>query len=84
LLHELLRYLLIAGVLASVIYGVFNFPGSHLRSATYVARPKTWFWSPWRFFSDDEWTAEGRVYRRRLVGWGLLSAALFVALMLVL
>ena len=84
MLHELLRYLLLAGVLASVIYGVINFPGSHLRSPTYVARPKAWFWSPWRFFSDDEWTAEGLIYRGRFVSWCLLSAALFVILILAL
>ena len=82
--HELIRYLLIAGVLASVIYGVIKFPGSHLRSATHVTRPKAWFWSPWRFFSDDEWTAEGLIYRRRFVGWCILSAGLFLALMSVL
>lgn len=82
--HNFLRYLLIAGVLASVIYGVINFPGSHLRSATYVTRPTAWWWSPWRFFSDDEWTPEGRTYRRRFVRWCLLSAGLLVALMLVL
>jgi hypothetical protein len=81
--HELLRYLLIAAVLGSLVYGVHNFPGSHMRSATYVTRPKAWWWSPRRFFNDDEWTAEGLKYRRRFVGWCIVSAALFVALMLV-
>jgi hypothetical protein len=82
--HELLRYLLIGAALANVIYGVVNFPGSHMRSASYVTRPRAWWWSPWRFFSDDEWTAEGLTYRRRFVTWCLVSAGFFVALMLVL
>ena len=81
--HELLRYLLIAAVLASLVYGVRNFPGSHMRSETYVTRPKAWWWSPWRLFNDDEWTAEGLKYRRRFVIWCIVSGALFVALMVV-
>jgi hypothetical protein len=56
---EITRYALIAVVLASAIYGIINFPGSHLRSARYVTRPESWQWSPWRFFREDEWTAEG-------------------------
>jgi hypothetical protein len=74
--HLFLRYLALTAFGAASLYGVLNFPGKNLRSPRYLTRPECRFWSPWRIANDAEWTAEGLVYRRRILTWWGVTAAL--------
>ena len=80
MIHTGLRYLLILGVFATIGYGLVNFRGSNLRSPRYVTRPQSRFWWWGRLLSDDEWTPEGLVYRRRYLTWIAVSALTLIVL----
>jgi len=80
LLHDLTRYLALTALAGASLYGLLNFRGAHLRSPNYVTRPERRWWSLLRLFSDDEWTAQGLVYRRRLLRWWMVTAVLVIFL----
>ena len=80
MLHDFFRYLLLIAVITTSVYGVMHFRGSNLRSSRYVTRPDSRLWTPFRLFSDDEWTADGLIYRRRLLTWWVVSVVLLLVL----
>ena len=78
----MLRYILLTAAVLIAVYGVVKFRGGNLRSARYVTRPDSLWWSPFRVFDDAEWTPEGLNYRRRFLIWIGLAAALTLVLVL--
>ena len=80
MLHDLTRYLALTALAGASLYGVLNFRGADLRSPNYVARPERRVWLLLRLINDDEWTAQGLAYRRRLIRWWLVTVALVLFL----
>jgi len=82
------RILVGVALLGVSLYGVVRFHGSNLRSSRYVRDPGRRGWSLFRIMTrmmrDEEWTEAGLQYRRDLVRWWAVWAALTVLLAVLL